>query len=163
MPLDDWLPLQKLTYGRGDFSPGAGLTTLHLPGLPPVSPLICYEVIFPGAVARDDDRPGWLLNLTNDAWFGATSGPYQHFAAARLRAVEEGLPLVRAANTGISAIVDPYGRLVARIGLLREGVIDGPLPAALSRPTPYARLGNAIVLALIAATAAPALARRRRA
>ena len=97
MPLR-WIPgLTKLATGRVDFSPGPGPKTLRLSGLPTVSPLICYEVIFPGRVvapADDAERPRWLLNLTNDAWFGISSGPYQHLAAARLRAVEEGLPLV---------------------------------------------------------------------
>ncbi|MBC8158616.1 MAG: apolipoprotein N-acyltransferase [Alphaproteobacteria bacterium] len=147
IPLRPWLTIPKLTAGRQDFSPGDGLATLSLPGLPPVSPLICYEVIFPGAVARRDDRPQWMLNLTNDAWYGVSSGPYQHLAAARMRAVEEGLPLVRVANTGISAIVDAYGRTVAQLGLQKVGVLDAPLPAALE-PTPYSRFGNALTLGL---------------
>ncbi len=99
-----------------------------MPGLPPVAPSICYEVIFPGAVASRRDRPGLILNVTNDGWFGDTPGPRQHFAQARLRAVEEGLPLVRAANTGISAIVDPYGRIISSLPLGTEGVLDGRLP-----------------------------------
>jgi apolipoprotein N-acyltransferase len=148
VPLRRFLGFAKLTQGRTDFSAGAGLTTLILPGLPPFSPLICYEVIFPGRVTGPGEHPGWLLNLTNDSWFGRSSGPYQHFAAARLRAVEEGVTLVRVANSGISAIVDPYGRTVASLGLGRQGIIDGDLPAALVEPTPFARLGNATVLLL---------------
>ncbi len=83
---------------------------LTVPGAPPFQPLICYEVIFPGDVIEPGNRPGWMLNVTNDAWYGGTPGPYQHFLQARVRAVEEGLPLVRAANSGISAVVDAHGR-----------------------------------------------------
>jgi apolipoprotein N-acyltransferase len=149
VPLRGILPLDKVVPGQGDFSAGAGRQTLAVPGLPPVSPLICYEAIFPGAVARRDARPGWLLNLTNDAWFGTFAGPQQHFAIAATRAVEEGLPLVRAANTGISAVVDPYGRPVAMLGLGVEGVIDSGLPRALPTLTPYARSGNVVPAGLL--------------
>ena len=129
VPLRDWNPLPKLTAGRMDFSAGPGPTTLSLPGLPPASPLVCYEAIFPGGVtAPGRPRPRWLLNVTNDAWFGRSSGPYQHLAAARLRAVEEGLPLVRAANTGISALVDAYGRVTAQLPLGTRGALDVALP-----------------------------------
>ena len=163
MPLRDVVPLPAVAAGMADFAAGPGITTMHLPGVPPFSPLICYEVIFPGRVARIDERPAWLLNLTNDGWYGISTGPYQHFAAARLRAVEEGLPLVRVANTGISGIVDPFGRVVARLGLGEKGVVDGPLPAALPQPTLYGRLGNGLPLALIAliACAGTVLSRRR--
>jgi len=142
VPLRGILPLAKLTPGRGDFSPGPGPRTLDLPHLPPVSPLICYEAIFPGDVADPARPPGWLLNVTNDAWFGDSSGPYQHFESARVRAVEEGLPLVRAANTGISGVIDPYGRVIARLGLGKRGVVDAPLPAALPDATAMARFGS---------------------
>ena len=153
VPLQDWIGIAKLTQGAMGFSAGPGPLTLRLPGLPPVSPLICYEVIFPGRVLDAGDRPDWLLNITNDAWFGISSGPYQHFAAARLRAVEEGLPLVRAANTGISAVVDPYGRVVAALGLGRRGVVDSPLPKPLTGLTPYAELGDWTLLLLLVVTA----------
>lgn len=163
VPFGEFMPLRqaltplgidKITPGAVDFSPGPGLRTLQYPGLPPASPLICYEAIFPGEVVAAGARPGWLLNVTNDAWFGRSSGPYQHFASARLRAVEEGLPLVRAANTGISAVVDPYGRVVVELGLGEEGVIDAPLPSALAALTPFARLGNwtaGLLIVLVAA------------
>jgi apolipoprotein N-acyltransferase len=149
MPLRQYLPLDAIAAGPIDFSPGSGPRTIALPGLPPVSPLVCYEAIFPGEVTALGKRPTWLLNLTNDAWFGKSAGPYQHFAIARTRAVEEGLPLVRAANTGISAVVDPYGRVIARLGLGRRGVLDAPLPEALSAPTPYARYGDRILAAML--------------
>jgi apolipoprotein N-acyltransferase len=160
VPLRGFLPINKLTAGRQDFSPGPGLRTIKFDGLPPVSPLICYEVIFPGRVAAME-RPAWLLNLTNDAWFGQTSGPYQHFAAARLRSVEEGLPLVRVANTGISGVVDGYGRIVHSLGLGREGVIDSALPAALSVRTPFSRLGDGMTGFLLVLTFGAGLMMRR--
>lgn len=148
MPLRRWLPLEPIAAGSIDFTPGPGPRTLHLPGLPPVSPLICYEVIFPAAVTDPTERPAWLLNLTNDAWYGHSAGPHQHFAIARARAVEEGLPLVRVANTGISGVIDGHGRIVAALGLGREGVVDAPLPHPLPSPPPYARFGNSLPLAL---------------
>ncbi|WP_337996459.1 apolipoprotein N-acyltransferase [Oleispirillum naphthae] len=149
VPGHGWLPIAKLAAGRVDYSPGPGLRTVHLSGAPPYSPLVCYEIVFPGAVADPKDRPEWLLNVTNDAWFGLSAGPHQHLAAAALRAVEEGLPVARAANTGISAVIDPYGRIVARLALGSRGVIDAELPRALPE-TPFSRLGNGVPLALAA-------------
>lgn len=162
VPLRWLLPIDKITPGMTDFSAGPGPRTLEVPGAPPVSPLICYEAIFPGAVTEDGKRPGWLLNVTNDAWFGESAGPYQHFFSARVRAVEEGLPLVRAANTGISAVIDPYGRIVGRLGLGQRGVLDAPLPAALA-PTLFSRTGSwpVIAIVLLILIASPALSRRR--
>lgn len=149
MPLRGLVSAAKLTHGAVDFSAGPGPVTLPLPGLPAVSPLICYEAIFPGDVVAEGTRPGWLLNITNDAWYGVTSGPYQHFASARLRAVEEGLPLVRAANNGISAVLDAHGRITARLGLNERGVLDAPLPVALATPTLYARFGDGLYFILL--------------
>jgi len=148
-PLRSLLGLAKLTAGTRDFSAGPGLASLALPGVPPFSPLICYEVIFPGAVippSGQGPRPRWLLNLTNDAWFGDSSGPYQHFASARIRAVEEGIPLIRAANNGISAVIDPYGRVVGQINLNDRGVLDAQLPEAAKQRTVYSYAGNALYL-----------------
>lgn len=147
----EWFGISKLVPGGSDFSAGQGVRTLRLPGLPPVSVLICYEAIFPGAVADRDDRPAWLLNITNDAWYGHSAGPYQHLAMTRVRAVEEGIPLVRAASTGISAVVDPLGRIVKSIGLGKRGVVDSELPVALTQAPPYARLGDLMFLALVLA------------
>lgn len=143
------LGVEKLAHGAGDYTAGPGPATLAVPGAPGASPLICYEAIFPGHIdARN--RPGWLVNATNDAWFGFTSGPYQHFASARLRAVEAGVPLVRAANTGITAVVDAYGRITARIPIMTTGVLDAALPRATAEPTFYARLGDRALLVLLA-------------
>ncbi|RMD60812.1 MAG: apolipoprotein N-acyltransferase [Alphaproteobacteria bacterium] len=149
VPLRGVLGLEKLAPGRMDFTPGPGPKALNLPGLPPVGPLICYEAIFPGQVTAPGARPAWLLNITNDAWFGTSAGPYQHFASARLRAVEEGLPLVRAANTGISAVIDGYGRIVARLALGQVGVVDAPLPRPVAGKPLYANIGNGTVPAML--------------
>ena len=141
-PLRGIVPFNEITGMSGGFAAGDGLATLSVAGLPPFGPLICYEVIFSGnVIARAAPRPAWLLNLTNDAWFGLSLGPHQHFAQARLRAVEEGLPLVRTANTGVSAVIDGYGRVLGALPLGTKGVLDLPLPqpAAL---TPFALLGN---------------------
>jgi len=157
VPFGEYLPLQplleaiglrQLTRLRGGFDAGATpRPLLEVPRLPPAAPLICYEAIFPAAVVEASARPGLLLNVTNDGWFGDTTGPRQHLHQARVRAVEEGLALVRAANNGISAAVDPYGRILAQLDLNARGTIDVGLPAALS-PPPYARLGDFVFLAL---------------
>jgi apolipoprotein N-acyltransferase len=159
VPFGEYLPLRKLLGRLGveklvqgspvDFSPGTGPRTLRVPGLPGFSPLICYEAIFPGAVAAADQRPAWLLSLTNDAWFGPNAGPAQHFAMARMRAVEEGLPIVRAANTGISAVVDAGGRVQDRLDTGVKGVIDADLPPPHGR-TFYSRFGDLVVFTLLA-------------
>jgi len=142
----NWLPIGVQIVPGGGFVSGPGPTTMTLPGLPSVGPMICYEAIFPGQVVDSAHRPGWLVNVTNDAWFGNSTGPRQHLAAARLRAVEEGLPLARAANTGISAVFDAFGHEVSRLGMEQTGVIVAPLPTALA-PTWFARFGLPIPLA----------------
>jgi apolipoprotein N-acyltransferase len=149
----------QLTKVQGGFIPGARRRTMEIPNAPRALPLICYEAIFPGDVAVRDDRPGWIVNLTNDGWFGISTGPYQHLQQARLRAIEEGLPVVRAANTGISAVIDPLGRIVSRLGLGVEGVLDSNLPSAIP-PTIYARTGD-IPAAIIVAAALIFIIRRR--
>ncbi len=124
--------IQQLT--PNPFTPGPFRRPITLPFAPPFLPLICYEAIFSGAVLGEGPRPAFMVNLTNDGWFGRTTGPYQHFHAARVRAVEEGLPLVRAANTGISAVVDPYGRNITVAQLGDATMIDARLPASISPP-----------------------------
>jgi apolipoprotein N-acyltransferase len=145
----EWLGVEKLVEGAGDFSPGRGAATLPLAGMPSMSPLICYEVIFPGAVVVPEKRPGFLLNVTNDAWYGETSGPYQHLMITRFRAIEEGLPMLRAAGTGISAIIDAQGRVIAQLGLGKSGTVDGLLPVATASPTFYGRYGNSVIWVLV--------------
>jgi apolipoprotein N-acyltransferase len=153
LPLQDWMEkigLEQLTRVQGGFIPGTRRHTMVVPNAPRMLPLICYEAIFPGNVVDRNDRPGWIVNLTNDGWFGISTGPYQHLQQARLRAIEQGLPLVRAANTGVSAVIDPVGRVVARLGLGLEGVLDSGLPAAIP-PTPYARAGDVPIMIILAA------------
>ena len=156
VPFGEYVPMRqifkfsKLTAGRLDFTPGTGPRILDLPGLPPALALICYEVIFPAEVADTPRRPAWMVNITNDAWFGQSAGPYQHLAAARLRAVEQGVPLIRVANTGVSAVIDAFGRRRAELALGQEGIVDTGLPAALASPPPYARFGDWIMLVLAA-------------
>jgi apolipoprotein N-acyltransferase len=154
VPFGEYLPFQdfleslgfmQLTGVRGGFSSGTGPRFFAIPGAPPASPLICYEIIFPDDVTDPSMRPGWLLNITNDAWFGSSAGPYQHFHQAQVRAVEQGLPVVRAANTGISAVIDPWGRVLAEIGLGEKGLIDAALPK-VGPPTLFVRLGNSLEL-----------------
>jgi apolipoprotein N-acyltransferase len=159
VPFGEYLPFQTLfdrfglrqfVHIPGGFEAGSGPRSLAIPGLPAAVPLICYEAIFPGEIVPREpaqQRPGVLLNVTNDGWFGVTPGPYQHFAQARLRAIEEGLPLIRAANTGISAIVDPFGRILGQLPLGVEGVLDGGVSQGISQP-PFARFPFQIVVAL---------------
>jgi len=161
VPLREWLPFERIVPGGIDFSAGPGPQLLAVRGLPVASPLICYEIIFPGNVVPEGPRPNLLLNITNDSWFGQSSGPHQHFAATRLRAVEEGLPAIRAAGGGISAVIDGYGRPVAKLGLGVRGVLDSGLPPSLSA-TPYVQARNAPVFVLAVFFGALAGVLRRR-
>ena len=160
VPFGEYLPLEsilrsagitKLVAFPGSFAAGDGPKTFPLPDAPAVGPLICYEILFPSAVIGAT-RPGWLVNVTDDSWFGPWAGPEQHLLAARVRAIEEGLPVVRAANTGISAVVDPLGREITTLGLGRTGAIDSGLPRALAMPG-YALYGDAGFLLLLATSA----------
>jgi apolipoprotein N-acyltransferase len=173
VPFGEYLPfqrfleslgLQQLTKQRGGFLAGNRRRPLIISGAPPALPLICYEIIFPGEAsvesAGKNGRPGWIVNVTNDGWFGISSGPYQHFQQARVRAIEEGLPLARAANTGISAVVDPLGRIVQALPLGAEGAIDAPLPQPIAAPV-YTRVGD-VPAAMMIAIALLLLVHRRR-
>jgi apolipoprotein N-acyltransferase len=147
--------------GHG-YAAGPGPRLLQAGTAPPFQPLICYEAIFPQHLRSLDQRPGWLLQVTNDAWFGQFSGPYQHLAQARLRSIESGLPLIRAANTGISAVIDARGEIRQSLGLGVIDKIDAPLPGALP-PTPWMRWGDApmLILLVLMLGAAVILGRRR--
>lgn len=143
-----WIPIRIIPDMLGSgFTPGPGPRTLKVSGLPPFGPLICYEDVFPGQMVNEKDRPSWLVVITDDAWFGDSSGPRQHFANARLRAVEEGLPLARDANSGPSAMIDAHGHVLARLSLDSQGVLVAPLPGALP-PTFFSRLGLKIPVIL---------------
>lgn len=162
LPLGEYVPLRafwemflpqswlcKITPGKNDFSCGDGPETLDIPGLPPFRCLICYESIFPRS-CQQKPRAQWILNLTNDGWFGHSSGPYQHFTSARFRSIEEGLPMIRVANLGISAVIDGCGRILHQIPLNKRGFIDATLPLPL-KPTLYSRYGDVLWGALLIA------------
>jgi apolipoprotein N-acyltransferase len=154
VPMGEYIPFHKELppvsgwVGRGSFEVGDGPRTIRLQGVPPFSPMICYEAIFPAAITQPGQRPDWLLNVTNDAWFGVSTGPYQHLTSARLRAVEEGLPLIRSANTGVSAVIDAYGRIRQSLDMEQEGIIDRALPPARAA-TPYSRWGDWTLLTVV--------------
>jgi apolipoprotein N-acyltransferase len=161
MPLRRFLPpsLKALAASDADFTSGDSARSLRVLGLPPFSPLICYEVVFSGKVIDPQDRPDLIINVTNDGWYGNTIGPYQHFAIARVRAIEEGLPLLRAANTGISGAIDPLGRIISMIPLNKQGVIDTILPLPLPL-TSFGKSGDMPVLVVFLALVVYAFARR---
>ena len=143
------------------FTPGQGPQLVQVAGVPPFLPLICYEAIFPNAMTAPQGRAEWLVQITNDAWFGTATGPYQHLAQARMRAIEQGLPLARVANTGISAMIDPFGRVLARLDLGDAGYLDAQLPAPLDA-TIYVRFGDLPILILLLASLAVTIAWRPR-
>jgi apolipoprotein N-acyltransferase len=168
VPFGEFLPFQdllerlgltQLTKLPGGFIAGDRRRALSAPRAPRFLPLICYEIIFPGEAVPPGERPGWLINLTNDGWFGLSSGPYQHLQQARVRAIEEGLPLVRAANTGVSAVIDPMGRIVGSLPLGTEGVLDAVLPHGIPPPV-YLRTGD-LTVGLILVVGLLILMRRR--
>lgn len=161
LPFRAFIPAAWLTpVGSKDFDRGDGAKTLSWPGLPDLSALICYESIFPESVIGAS-RPQFFLNLTNDAWFGMSSGPYQHFEMARMRAVEQGIPLVRLANTGITAVIDSYGRIQHKLELGTQGVLDAALPLPQVDTTPYGRYGDKVLIVLIISSAILTMWKRR--
>ncbi|WP_083800626.1 apolipoprotein N-acyltransferase [Rhodobacter ferrooxidans] len=159
----DWFGLRAFAAQEGNgYSAGPGAKLLDLGDkLGKALPLICYEAVFPQDLAAAEGRADWILQITNDAWFGTLTGPFQHLAQARLRAIEQGLPLVRVANTGVSAVIDAHGRTVAEISLGQAAFHDAALPGALP-PTPYARWGEVPVWLLLAGLAAGLIGVRRR-
>ncbi len=161
-PFRSILPfISKLTPGEQDYTPGTGIRTLTVEGLPSFSALICYEAIFPRAVVTAP-RPEWMLNQTNDAWYGYSTGPFQHLQIVRTRAIEEGIPLVRAANNGISAAIDAAGRITEQLGLDEFGYIDFDLPKPLIKPTLYSQYGDLIFLVLAVSLGVLMVSLRRR-
>jgi len=168
VPFGEYLPFQnllerfglrQLTKQVGGFLSGSRRRAMEVPGAPTMLPLICYEVIFPGNAVPAGERPGWLVNVTNDGWFGISTGPHQHFQQARVLAIAEGLPLVRAANTGISGVIDPVGRVVQSLPLGVEGVLDSRLPKAIS-PTIFVAVGEYPLILLLVASLFAVMRRR---
>ena len=158
-PLLEKLGLQALTKQVGGFLSGDRRPLMDVPGTPKMLPLICYEAIFPGQAVPRGERPGWIVNVTNDGWFGISTGPHQHFQQARVLAIAEGLPLARSANTGISGMIDPVGRVVNYLPLGAEGVVDTRLPRALA-PTVYVKFGDTGLILLLVVSLI-AIGRRR--
>ncbi len=160
VPFGEYIPLEGLLrnlgapfIGRvaGGYSPGLGKATLEIPGAPDVAPQICYETVFSSYTPRGAERPGWIANVSLDNWYGNTPGPHQAFNQARYRAIEEGVPLVRVATGGVSAVVDAYGRVIARLPLTAEDVLDADLPAR-ARPTLYSLVGDALFFLMLILT-----------
>ncbi len=169
VPFGEYLPMSALLRSVGlaqlapydeGFAFGAGPKTIAVEG-PPFAALICYEAIFPGRVYPRGARPEWIATVTNDGWFGDSSGPRQHLDQARLRTIETGLPMARSANTGVSALFDGAGRLIARVPLYKTGVIDKPLPRPLA-PTLYQRFGDSLFWLMMVSVFALALFPRAR-
>ena len=171
VPFGEYLPaggllgalgVRSLTHMPLDFSPGPTPAPIDIPGAPRAQPLICYESLYPGFTPGSAGRPGWIVNISNDAWFGRTSGPLQHLNLASYRAIETGLPVVRSTPTGVSAIIDPWGRVVddARLDPGESGVIDARLPAPTS-VTLYGRTGDLLFWLAVLGGLVPAVRLRR--
>lgn len=158
VPFGEYLPfgnllrsvgLEQFVHVIGGFTAGKARRTLHVPGLPAAVPLICFEAIFPHEVGHAFSGDGVFITLTNDAWFGNTPGPYQHFAQARMRAIEFGQPMIRSANSGISAVIDGYGRIIASLPLGAVDVLDSPLPVGTTKTLYHVSLWYSFVPVMI--------------
>jgi apolipoprotein N-acyltransferase len=174
VPFGEYMPAETLMTAIGfkklvhvaddGFTAGPRPQPLSVPGLPTVQPLICYESLFPGFVSDgarlSGRRAAWIVNVSNDAWFGQTSGPPQHLNLASYRAIEEGLPIIRATPTGVSTVINAHGKPLRTLGLGKFGVIDAVLPSPLP-PTPYSHLGETCFWLMLALSGVCALARRR--
>ena len=130
----------------GQFAKGEKYQTIKLDSYAEFAPLICYEVIFSGQIVRKQNKPKWAVVLTNDGWYGISAGPYQHLVAAQMRAVEEGISVVRSANSGISAVINPYGKITSKIGLAERGYVDDTVKISMSHDTLFGQYGNMIPL-----------------
>ena len=130
----------------GQFAKGEKYQTMKLDSYAEFAPLICYEVIFSGQIVRKQNKPKWAVVLTNDGWYGISAGPYQHLVAAQMRAVEEGISVVRSANSGISAVINPYGKITSKIGLAERGYVDDTVKISISHDTLFGQYGNMIPL-----------------
>ncbi len=151
IPLRSWLPdwIRPVANVIGTFKSGKGPQKIDIPRQPSLGALICYETIFPHQIIDRNNRPQWIVNLTNDGWYGDSAGPYQHLVAARLRAVEEGITIARAANTGISALISPYGKILGQIPLNQKGNLDINLPKNSEFSTFYTQNGNFLILLIV--------------
>lgn len=160
IPFNDIIPLQPFVRFSG-FSAGPGLAVQEILGIPPFSGLICYEVIFPGkSVPAHDDRAAWIVNVTNDGWYGDSPGPRQHMVKAVYRAIEQGLPIARSANTGVSVLVDPMGRVLEYLDYGAYGAIDHKFPLAAQHKPLFTRYGNLFFWISIVLLCVPALIRK---
>jgi len=156
VPFGEYIPLRNLLPSFihpiantiSDFQAGTGPQTITLPNIPPLGIQICYEIIFPHQIIDPDNKPDWLINLTNDGWYGISSGPYQHMTTTQLRAIEEGLTIVRSANSGISGIINRYGKIISQINLNKKDILDIYLPQKLQIKTIYNSFGNIIILTI---------------
>lgn len=154
IPFQSYIPIAPIVQFSG-FVEGPGPQTLVVDTIPPFSPLVCYEVIFPGEVTSRDKKSQWIVNVTNDAWYGVSPGPFQHFGQTVYRAIEEGIPLVRSTNTGISAVLDPYGRSLTQSTLYEDSVLESYLPSPISPSPPYTFFHDALFLMVVIACTIP--------
>jgi apolipoprotein N-acyltransferase len=149
MPLRDIFFFKKITHGAIDYTQGKReIVALEQYNLK-ILPLVCYESIFPFEVMTSNQDADLIVNVTNDAWYGHSSGPYQHFEISRLRAVENGLPMIRSGNNGISAIIDPLGRVISKLGLDEVDILDNYLPKKLDKPTIFSQYGYITIIILL--------------